>query len=204
MERPSRKKSHPARSLFSSQPGGPPCWACLLAFGLIGLSLNTGLLSISPKHSEICHIYVLFGSFYDVFPIWPSKSTQFRVYIIRVRRALLWCLSGYAEFYPPDYQGTKDLNPLTVKAFWKVLIRQTLTHPSTQSLSPLNFLSKYARVSLLPLSDPLPRVSHRTLNESKTSPTCSNILRSFSSFFLAFWIIYILFHLSPLRFHFVN
>ncbi len=34
--RPSRTKSHPARSLSSSQPGGPPCWASPLVFGLIG------------------------------------------------------------------------------------------------------------------------------------------------------------------------
>jgi hypothetical protein len=28
--------SHPAGSLSSSQPGGPPCWDSPLAFGLIG------------------------------------------------------------------------------------------------------------------------------------------------------------------------
>jgi hypothetical protein len=33
---PSRTKSHPAGSLSSSQPSGPPCWASPLAFGLIG------------------------------------------------------------------------------------------------------------------------------------------------------------------------
>ncbi len=36
MDRPSRTKSHPAGSLSSSQPGGPPCWTSPLAFGLIG------------------------------------------------------------------------------------------------------------------------------------------------------------------------
>jgi hypothetical protein len=36
MDRPSRTKSHPAGSLSSSQPGGSPCWAGPLAFGLIG------------------------------------------------------------------------------------------------------------------------------------------------------------------------
>jgi hypothetical protein len=36
MDRPSRTKSHPARSFSSSQPGGPPCWASPLAFGLTG------------------------------------------------------------------------------------------------------------------------------------------------------------------------
>jgi hypothetical protein len=35
MDRPSRTKLHPAGSLSSSQPGGPPCWASPLAFGLI-------------------------------------------------------------------------------------------------------------------------------------------------------------------------
>jgi hypothetical protein len=34
--RPSRTKSRPAGSLSSSQPGGPPCWASPLAFGLTG------------------------------------------------------------------------------------------------------------------------------------------------------------------------
>jgi hypothetical protein len=33
---PSRTKSHPAGSLSSSQPGGPPCWASPLAIGLKG------------------------------------------------------------------------------------------------------------------------------------------------------------------------
>ncbi len=37
MDRPSRTKSHPAGSLSSSQPGGPPCWASPLANGLIRL-----------------------------------------------------------------------------------------------------------------------------------------------------------------------
>jgi hypothetical protein len=36
MDRPSRTKSHPARSLPSIQLGGPPCWASPLALGLIG------------------------------------------------------------------------------------------------------------------------------------------------------------------------
>ena len=36
MDRPSRIKSHPAVSLSSSQPGGPPCWASPLAFCLVG------------------------------------------------------------------------------------------------------------------------------------------------------------------------
>jgi hypothetical protein len=36
MDRPSRTKSHPAGSLSSSQPDGPPCRASPLAFGLIG------------------------------------------------------------------------------------------------------------------------------------------------------------------------
>jgi hypothetical protein len=39
MDRP----SHPAGSLSSSQPGGPPCWARPLFFGLIG-SIHTYLL----------------------------------------------------------------------------------------------------------------------------------------------------------------
>jgi hypothetical protein len=33
--RPSRTKSHPAGSISSRQPGGPPCWTSPLAFGLI-------------------------------------------------------------------------------------------------------------------------------------------------------------------------
>ncbi len=36
MDRSSLTKSHHARSLSSSQPGGPPCWAIPLAFDLIG------------------------------------------------------------------------------------------------------------------------------------------------------------------------
>jgi hypothetical protein len=36
MDRPSRTKSHPAGSLSSSQPDGPPCWSSPLAFSLIG------------------------------------------------------------------------------------------------------------------------------------------------------------------------
>jgi hypothetical protein len=36
MDRPSHHKSHPAGSLSSSQPGGPPCWVISLAFGLTG------------------------------------------------------------------------------------------------------------------------------------------------------------------------
>jgi hypothetical protein len=35
MDCPSRTKSHPAGSLFFSQPGGPPCWAGPQAFSLI-------------------------------------------------------------------------------------------------------------------------------------------------------------------------
>jgi hypothetical protein len=35
MDRPSRTKSHSSGSLSSTQPGGPPCWASPLAFGLI-------------------------------------------------------------------------------------------------------------------------------------------------------------------------
>ncbi len=35
MDRPSRTKLHHAGLLSSSQPGGPPCWASPLAFGLI-------------------------------------------------------------------------------------------------------------------------------------------------------------------------
>jgi hypothetical protein len=34
-DRPSRTKSHPAGSPFSSQQDGPPCWASPLAFVLI-------------------------------------------------------------------------------------------------------------------------------------------------------------------------
>jgi hypothetical protein len=30
MDRPSRRESHPAGSLSSSQPGGPPCWSSIL------------------------------------------------------------------------------------------------------------------------------------------------------------------------------
>jgi len=37
---PSHTKPHPAGSLYSSQPGGPPCWASPLAFGLIGNNLQ--------------------------------------------------------------------------------------------------------------------------------------------------------------------
>ncbi len=36
MDRPAHTKSHPAVSLSSSLPGGLPCWASPLAFGLIG------------------------------------------------------------------------------------------------------------------------------------------------------------------------
>jgi hypothetical protein len=36
MDRPSRTKLHPARSLSYSQQGVPLCWASRLAFGLIG------------------------------------------------------------------------------------------------------------------------------------------------------------------------
>jgi hypothetical protein len=77
MDRPSRKKSHPAGSFSSSQPGGPPCSACLLAFGLIGLSLNTGLLSRSPKNSEICHT---FWKFLRHFPQLAEQINTFQVY----------------------------------------------------------------------------------------------------------------------------
>jgi hypothetical protein len=34
-DRPLRTKLHPAKSLSSSQTGGPPCWSSPLAFGLI-------------------------------------------------------------------------------------------------------------------------------------------------------------------------
>jgi hypothetical protein len=49
MDRSSRTKSHPAGSLSSSQPGGPPCWASSLDFGLIcgGLTYITLMLSVS-------------------------------------------------------------------------------------------------------------------------------------------------------------
>ncbi len=40
MDRPSQHKSHPAGSLSSSQPGGPPCWVISLAFGLIGINCS--------------------------------------------------------------------------------------------------------------------------------------------------------------------
>jgi hypothetical protein len=41
MDGPSRTKSHPAGSVSSSQPGGPPCWASPLAFYLIGTMVLT-------------------------------------------------------------------------------------------------------------------------------------------------------------------
>ena len=57
---------HPAGSLSSSQPGGPPCWTSPLAFGLIGhniffqpahstrlddLSVSQTFLTFQPKHA---------------------------------------------------------------------------------------------------------------------------------------------------------
>jgi hypothetical protein len=47
MDNPSCTKSHPAASLSSSKPGGSPCWAGPLAFGLIGDN------SFSPPHSSL-------------------------------------------------------------------------------------------------------------------------------------------------------
>ncbi len=41
MDRPSRTQSHPAGSLSSCQPSGPPCWASPLAFGLVGHTFVT-------------------------------------------------------------------------------------------------------------------------------------------------------------------
>jgi hypothetical protein len=40
MDRQSQHKSHPARSISSSQPGGPPCCVISLAFGLIDYSTS--------------------------------------------------------------------------------------------------------------------------------------------------------------------
>jgi hypothetical protein len=55
MDRPSQHKSHPAGSLSSSQPGGPPCWVISLAFGLIG-NLSSKIEETKVDHSyELIH-----------------------------------------------------------------------------------------------------------------------------------------------------
>jgi hypothetical protein len=51
MDRPSRTISHPAWSLSSSQPGGPPCWASPLAFDLIA-NPTQQLLKAGRRHQE--------------------------------------------------------------------------------------------------------------------------------------------------------
>jgi hypothetical protein len=56
-------KIKPAGSLFSSQPGGPPCWASPLAFGLIGRDPRRRLIirknRIHDYHYLNLHVYQL-------------------------------------------------------------------------------------------------------------------------------------------------
>jgi hypothetical protein len=46
----SQYKSHPAGSLSSSQPEGPPCWVISLAFGLILVAIAGPPTRPAPPH----------------------------------------------------------------------------------------------------------------------------------------------------------
>jgi hypothetical protein len=54
MDRPSQHKSHPARTLYSSQPGGPSCWVIYLSFDLTGSNAGHFCIGcnimLSPLH----------------------------------------------------------------------------------------------------------------------------------------------------------
>jgi hypothetical protein len=53
----SRTKLHPARSISSSQPDGPPCWASPLAFGLIARDSGgapSHTLEQCTLHTTVC------------------------------------------------------------------------------------------------------------------------------------------------------
>jgi hypothetical protein len=62
MDRPSRTKSHPAGSLSSSHPGGPPWWTRLLDFGLTGCDLELN----SSKNSKL---FSVFGFLFSVYSL---------------------------------------------------------------------------------------------------------------------------------------
>jgi hypothetical protein len=65
MDPPLRTKSHPAGSISSSHPGGPPCWASPLAFGLIG----SGRSSSAPSFWQSSRWYIT-----NVFNRWSSLT----------------------------------------------------------------------------------------------------------------------------------
>ncbi len=62
MDLPSQHKSHPAGSLSSSLPGGPPCWVISLAFELIGLSQYRQCVDITDRWALVCFISCFFLS----------------------------------------------------------------------------------------------------------------------------------------------
>ncbi len=63
-------KSHPAGPLTSNQPGGPPCWANPLAFGLIGK--NVLIHSLSMRKPSKLAIYTLQAANF-VHLRWPRR-----------------------------------------------------------------------------------------------------------------------------------
>ncbi len=58
MDRPSRTNSHPAGSLSSSQPGGPPCLTITLAFNLIDSYVGLKHVSKPGGYKEMSSILV--------------------------------------------------------------------------------------------------------------------------------------------------
>jgi hypothetical protein len=64
MARPSHTKITPAKSISSSQPGGPPCWTRPVAFGLIDTNhtCRVTLLQLSSEGPTKGQLSIAFAS----------------------------------------------------------------------------------------------------------------------------------------------
>ncbi len=79
MDRPSRTISHPAGSLSSSQPGGPPCWASPLVFGLIVQNYlpvfiihtvkNCRIFPCMKIHIMVCMVIIILLNWWWIYAI---------------------------------------------------------------------------------------------------------------------------------------
>ncbi len=98
MDRPSRTKSHPAVSLSSSQPGGPPCWASPLAFGLIGQNFLPGFISHTVKN---CRIFPCMKIHIMVCVVIIILLNWWWIYAIRCHGPLLF----FPRIFPEVYSG---------------------------------------------------------------------------------------------------
>jgi hypothetical protein len=87
MDRTSHTKSHPAGSLSSSQPGGPPCWASLLAFGLI---VHNHRIMFFISYKILNMVRNFWQELKLLFWFSHSCSHQLGIQYLRVKGALHW------------------------------------------------------------------------------------------------------------------